>query len=362
MRIISGIVLLGLLSACNEDHPATTTIAKQETKSDSVKAFILSTDSAKRTISLPGELLSYENAQIRAKVQGYIQKLNVDIGSKVSRGQALALIDAPEINTRLLELTEKGKAAQARYRSSKDYFDRITTAAKGKGVIAPLELERIKEQMLADSSDYIAASLAAKSYRQIGSYLAIVAPYDGTITKRNIVVGSFVGNANDKPLFELENNAKLRLQVAVPEIYSNALLLNNAGELTTRSLPDRKIKINLVRKSGSIDSDSRSELWEFEIPNPTGELKAGSYADAKLQFLRSKPSFVVPASSVVTTQERKFIVKVSGNVTQWVDVRAGFNMGEKQEIFGDLQPGDTVVMKANEELKPGTKILLSLMK
>ncbi len=45
------------------------------------------------------------------------------------------------------------------------------------------------------------------------------------------------------------------------------------------------------------------------------------------------------------------------NITKWVDVRAGFNMGEKQEVFGDINIGDTLVAKANEELKGDTKIV-----
>jgi len=360
MRIFAGIVLLLTITACNQQQQQPVNAEKKEEKIDSVKAFVLMVDSAKKLISLPGELLPKENAEIRAKTQGYIKKLNVDIGSKVNKGQVLALIDAPEINTRVLELNEKVKAAKSRYLSSKDYFDRISTASKADGVIAPSELEKTKNQMMADSSDYNAAVFAASSYRQIGGYLAVLAPYSGVITKRNIVVGSFVGNPNEKPLFELEDNTTLRLSVPVPEIYTNATLLNNTGELTTRSLPNKKFKAQLVRKAGSIDNETRSEVWEFEVPNATGELKAGSYADVKLQFLRSQQSFIAPVSATVTTLEKKFVIKISNNNTQWVDVRPGFNMGDKQEIFGDLQAGDTLVLKGNEELKPGTKVIASL--
>ncbi|OQP60075.1 hypothetical protein A3860_34660 [Niastella vici] len=360
MRFFTGLVLYITIAACNE--PKATEPEKKAEKPDSVKAFILTVDSAKKALSLPGELLSNENAQIRAKVQGYIKKLNVDIGSKVSKGQVLALIDAPEISTRIKELNEKVYAAQSRYRSSKDYFDRIYTASKADGVIAASELERTRNQMMADSSEYNASVFAASSYRQIGGYLAILAPYSGTITKRNIVVGSFVGNANEQPLFELEDNSVLRLRVAVPEIYTNAVLLNNTGELSTRSLPDKKIKAQLVRKTGSIDNATRSELWEFEVPNTTGELKAGSYADVRLQFLRSGQTFVVPVSAVVTTLEKKFVIKASSDTLQWIDVRAGFNMGDKQEIFGELKVGDTLIVKGNEEMKVGTKVIPAIHK
>jgi RND family efflux transporter MFP subunit len=255
------------------------------------------------------------------------------------------------------ESNEKVNAALSRYQTSKDYFQRVNTASKTDGVIAPSELQRSRNQMMADSSEYKAALFAASSYRQVGNYLAIVAPYDGIITKRNVEVGSFVGNANEKPLFELEDNATLRLRVPVPEVYTGAKLLDNSVDLNTRSFPDKKFKAKLVRRSGSIDNETRSEVWEFEVLNTNRELKAGSYADVRLHFLRPHLSLVVPTSAIVTTLEKKFVIKVTGNLTQWVDVRAGFNLGENQEIFGELKAGDTIVLKANEELKAGTKLI-----
>jgi len=356
MKKFGTILLLMLLAACNQQDEKAV-VNKTETTPDSVKVFVLAMDSAQKMISLPGELLPYENVQIRAKVQGYVKKLNADIGTFVRKGQVLALIDAPEINTRLLELNQKVIAARSRYQSSKDYFDRINTASQSDGVIAPSELQHIKNQVLADSAEYNASLFAASSNRQIGNYLAIVAPYNGTIIKRNIDVGSFVGNANEKPLFELNNNLALRLRVPVPEIYTGAILPGNTAELTTRAFPDKKFSAKLVRKAGSIDNETRSEVWEFLVPNENNELKAGGYADVKLRFLRSNQSLVVPVSSVVTTLERKFVIKVAGNTAQWVDVRPGFNMGDKMEIFGELKAGDTLVLKANEELKTGTKLV-----
>jgi len=359
MRVLISFTVLLALASCNQNQ-STTSSKKVETKIDSVKVFILALDSAQKIISLPGDLLPYENVQVRAKVQGYIKAVKVDIGSKVRKGQVLALIDAPEINSRVQELNAKEKAAQSRYQSSKDYYDRIGTASKSDGVIAAVELERTKNKMVADDAEYKAAQFAVASCRQIGNYLAIVAPYSGIITKRNINVGSFVGNANEKPLFEIEDNKLLRLRVAVPEVFTNAILIDNSGDLITRSLPEKKFKAKLVRKSGTIDQNTRSELWEFEIPNPTGELKAGSYADVKLHFLRTQQSFVVPSAAMVTTLEKKFVIRLSNNNAQWVDVRAGFNMGDQQEVFGELEAGDSLLLKANEELKPGTKVAIKL--
>ncbi len=360
MRVLISLTILMALASCSQNQ--TSTIKKEETKADTVKVFVLVMDSAQKTISLPGDLLPNENVQIRAKVQGYISSVKVDIGSRVNHGQVLALIDAPEINTRVQELYAKEKAAQSRYQSSKDYYDRIGTASKSDGVIAVSELEKTKNQMQTDEAEYKATQFAVSSYKQMGNYLAIIAPYSGVITKRNINIGSFVGSANEKPLFEIEDNKVLRLRVAIPEVYTNAVLIDNTGDLTTRSFPDKKFKAKLIRKSGSIDNETRSELWEFEIPNTTGELKAGSYADVKLHFLRAQQSLIAPTSAVVTSLEKKFVIRVSSNTTQWVDVRAGFNMGDKQEIFGELKAGDTLVLKGNEELKADKKVITKISK
>lgn len=355
MKILIAILLFFAVISCNEKQQNST--SQKEATADSVMSFIVKRDSVQKTISLPGDLFPDENIQIRAKVQGYIKKLNADIGSIVRKGQVLALIDAPEINTRLQELNEKVSAAKAHYLSSKDYYDRIYTASQTDGVVAGNELEQRKNQMAADSSEYKAAVFASSSYKQIGDYLAIIAPASGIITKRNIDVGSFVGSANEKPLFELDNNSTLRLRVAIPEIYTGAILLNNTGELTTRSLPDKRFKTQLARKAGSIDNETRSEIWEFEVPNSDHQLLPGSYTDVKLHFVRPQKSFVIPTSAVVTTLERKFVIKVSDGTTKWVDVRAGFNMGDKQEIFGDLNEGDTLILKSSEELKEEKRVI-----
>lgn len=359
--LIAIALFLSLVVACNQ-NASTKKIDKAETKTDTVNVFLLVKDTAQKTISLPGDLLPKENAQIRAKVQGYISSLKVDIGSKVSKGQVLALIDAPEIAAKIQELNAKESAALSRFQSSKDYYDRLATASKNNGVIALSELEKSKNQMLADEQEYKASQFSVSSYKQIGNYLAIIAPYSGIITKRNIYIGSFVGNTNEKPLFEIQDNSTLRLRVSVPEIYTNAELKDNTVELTTRSLPEKKYMAKLVRKSGSIDNETRSEIWEFEIPNPTGELKAGSYADVKLHFIRNSLSFVVPVSAIVTTLEKRFVIKVHKNIIQWIDVRPGFNMNDRQEIFGELNAGDTIVTNANEELKSDKKVFIKIVK
>jgi membrane fusion protein (multidrug efflux system) len=363
MQRVFYIIFLGFLGGCHE-RQASTVLSGQPgndpLRPDTLRVFLLKTDSVKKSISLPGELSPLDDVQIRAKVQGYVRQMLVDIGSKVRKGQVLAVIDAPEINSRVQELAERVKVARAKFQSSKDYFDRINTASRADGVVAPSEWQRSKDQMLGDSAEYHAAILSATSLKQTGDYLTIVAPFSGIVSKRNIVVGSFVGTAGDNPLFELEDNSILRLRVAVPEAYTSAVLAGGAGELVTRSLPDRKFRALLRRRADLIDNETRTETWEFEVPNPGGELMPGGYAEVRMLFFRARLSFIVPSSAVVTTLEKRFVIKVENGVTRWLDVRPGFNLGDRLEIFGDLHTGDTLALKGNEELKAETRVVPKL--
>jgi membrane fusion protein (multidrug efflux system) len=349
MKVLILISVLMAFASCSQ-KPTASGAKKEDTKADTLAAFSLKMDTAQKTISLPGDLLPNEGIQIRAKIQGYIASIKVDIGSSVRKGQVLALVDAPD-------LLAKERAAESRYLSSKDYYNRINSASKTEGVVAPSELEKSRNQMLSDEAELKATKLDESSYKLVDKYFAILAPFDGTITKRNVNAGSFVGSSNEKPLFEMEDARLMRLYINVPEIYTGAKLVGETAGVTTRSLPDRKFEAKLVRTAGSIDINSRSEQWEFELQNQNNDLKSGSYADVKLRLTRGRPSFIVPISAVVTTLEKKFVIRIEKGVTQWVDVRTGFMMGEQQEVFGDLNPGDILVLKGNEELKPNKKVV-----
>src|SRR3546814_2793895 len=127
--VAGSLSLLIFVVACSQGRSEKTT-GKTENQIDSVKVFTIETDSVKKTLTFPGELHPNEDAQIRAKVQGYVRKMLVDIGTKVSKGQVLALIEAPELNIRIQELKEKASASRSEEHTSElKSLMRISNAA-----------------------------------------------------------------------------------------------------------------------------------------------------------------------------------------------------------------------------------------
>lgn len=346
-------IIIACFTACTENKTAQKTDVTTTTI-DTVPVFILTSSDVSKSIELPAELLPYETADLTAKVEGYIKDIRVDIGDKVSKGQTLAVIDAPELRTRYVEYQAAISAANAKYQSSKDLFDRLNKASQAKtsGIVAPVDLEKARNQMLADDAAYQSATSLAQSYKDVTQYLIISAPFSGIITSRNADRGALVSRS--APIFTVQNTGSLRLRVAVPELYVSAGTASKEVSFRVESNPNKSFSAQLIRKNGAINPENRTETWEYRFSNAANELMAGSFAYVKLNLQRNMPSFVVAQGAIATNQERKFVIALKNGKTEWIDVRQGMSTEKGIEIFGDLKTGDTLVVRATDERKAGT--------
>jgi RND family efflux transporter MFP subunit len=318
--------------------------------------FVLQKDTVNKQITFPAELIPLERAEIFAKVSGYVSALKVDIGDRVSKGQLLAVLEAPEMVANYAEANADIQTARSKYQGSLDAYRRIVNAAKVDGTIAAGELEKARSQMLADSASLNAARSKTSAYAQLKDYLTIRAPFSGIVTQRNVDPGTLVSTGNTKPLLVVENINTLRLRVPVPEAYTSATSETSAVDFTVDAQPDITYQAKLSRKAGALNLANRTETWEFLFENKGNQLKSGMFANAILKFGRKSPTFLVPASAMATNLEKRFVIRLKDGKTAWVDVRAGINTGDKIEIFGNLTEGDTLLVRATDEIKAGTAL------
>jgi membrane fusion protein, multidrug efflux system len=309
-----------------------------------------------KTLQLNGELIPYEKASIISKVNGYVKKVGVDIGQKVYKGQTLAIIDAPEMNYQIAEANGKAEIALSKSAATKSNYTRLLEASSTPGAVAANELDQAKSQMDADLQSYKAAIAAKNSYSAIGGYLVIKAPFSGFVTARAVNSGDYVSNSGNNLLFEVDDIKKFRLQVPVPEAYTASVLPNDNATFTVSSYPGASFPAKLVRKSGALANDTRSETWEFEVLNNDKKLKSGMFAEMQLPLQRPQQGIMLPNSAFVTTQERLFVIRVKDGKAEWVNVKKGFALPDKTEVLGAIQSGDTIVKNANEEIRDGSII------
>jgi hypothetical protein len=105
-----------------------------------------------------------------------------------------------------------------------------------------------------------------------------------------------------------------------------------------------------------LDPKTRTMAVELDVKNPDLRLGAGMYPEVQWPVKRPQASLLVPPTSIVTTTERTFVIRVSNGVAQWVNVSRGARVGDLVEAFGPLKDGDTIVRRGTDEIREGSKV------
>lgn len=172
--------------------------------------------------------------------------------------------------------------------------------------------------------------------------------------------GALVGPAGAPgvavPMVRIETLSRLRVVVPVPETYAAGVPEGTKVNFTVPSFPGRVFTGTIARVSHSVDVKTRTMPVELEAANSKGELSPGTFADVLWPVRRSYPTMFVPTSSVASTLERVFVVRVRAGKTEWVDIKTGATVDTFTEVFGDLHEGDAVAIRGTDDLRPGSPV------
>jgi RND family efflux transporter MFP subunit len=307
---------------------------------------------------LPAQLAAYQEVSIFPKVNGYVKNVLVDIGSHVTTGQLLMVLEAPELQQAAAQAKERYSRAVADYTISRENYERLKQAARTPGAISPMDLATARSRTEADSALSNAEKAAWQQQEVMLAYLRVTAPFKGVITQRNVHPGALVSaEAKDpKPMLELKEVDHLRLQVSIPETIAATLRNNDTLSFYLSAFPGKRFTGHIARKAMNINQQYRSEPIELDVYNPDERLTPGMYADVLFESKGNPNAFSVPKTAVVTSTERKYVIAVRDGKAVKVDVQTGNEGSSRIEILGDLRPGESVIANADDEIKEGSVI------
>jgi len=357
---VTGITLLSSCGPGKKEQEEQAITVQQENAIDTPTVVLMPVKKGKLngSIAVPGELLPYQEVDLYAKINSYVKKLWVDIGSQVRQGQLLVTLEAPEINSQLAEAESRIKQQEAIYFASKATYDRLLSTSKTPGTVSQNDLEQAEAKKNSDLANVEAARSTYKEVAANVAYLEIRAPFDGVITVRNVNTGAYVGPGGKSadPIFVLQDHKRMRLAVSIPENYTSGLNDKDVVSFSVGALPDQKFTAQVKRLAGALDEKLRSERLEMDVYNKDNRLLPHMFAEVDVPLPSRDSSIIVPKSAVVTSTEKVFVIRVSNNHAEWVDVKKGPSAGDLLEIYGDVKPGDTIVKKANEEIRDGSPV------
>jgi membrane fusion protein (multidrug efflux system) len=304
-------------------------------------------------ISIPGELEPYDEVQVYAKVNGFIQKIYVDRGTYVRKNQLLAVLEAPEMDQQYLSDKSKQEKMHSDYLFTKQNYERLLEASSTEGAVAKIELDRAKSMMQGAKSAYESSKAGTAHASQLKQYLRILAPFDGVIIKKNVSLGALVGPGSNQPLFNIAQGNKLRLTLSIPEKHTASVKDGMKAKFTVSSHPGDVFEAKLSRTSGFLNAENRSLTLEFDVDNSDKKLQGGEYAQVKLNLQRKSPSYWVAPKSVVNAQSGTFIMALSNNEIKRILVKEGVRLDSLVEVFGDISAQEQVLKNPSEELEVG---------
>lgn len=355
---------VGLLSSCGpnkkeKDEQQQTVEAENALDTPTVALISAAKGKLSSSITVPGELQPFLQVDLYAKINSYVKTLLVDIGSQVHKGQLLATLEAPEINSQLEEAKSRIQQNKAILFASKATYDRLYSTSKTPGTVSLNDLEQAQAKMRSDSANVEAAKSAYRVITANLDYLQIRAPFDGTITVRNINLGTYVGPAgggSNQPLFVIEDHKRLRLVISVPENYTGGLHDGSEVTFSVKALQGEKFTAPIKRLAGALDQKLRSERLEVDVINKDNRLLPNMYADVNVPLPARDSSFIVPKTAVVTSTEKVFVIRVVNNHAEWIDVQKGLESGNNIEVHGDIKTGDELIKAASEEIRNGSPV------
>jgi RND family efflux transporter MFP subunit len=306
---------------------------------------------------------------LHARVQGFVEKVLVDRGSIVKEGELLVTLSAPEMEAQVAEAGAKVKAAEsaasearAKLVAAESTYKRLKEASATEGAIAGNELviaeqgaEAARDTVRSSEAAIAAAKASHAAVQKMQQYLNINAPFSGVITERLSHPGELAG-PNTGPLLRLEQVSRLRLVVAVPEANFAGIRAGAKVPFQVSAHPTRTFTGSVARIARSVDQKTRTMPVELEVQNASGLLAPGMYPQVNWPVRSAEPALLVPATSVVRTTERMFVIRVKQGRAEWVNVRQGAREGGQVQVFGDLAAGDLVVKNGSDEIREGAPV------
>jgi membrane fusion protein, multidrug efflux system len=338
-------------------------------KSAHVEMVKVESRSSARTVPLTAELTPFLQTDIEARVPGYVEKVLVDRGSVVHKGQLLVQLSAPEINSQtaaseanLHQAEAEAAQAEAQAAAAESTSAKLEEAAKTPGAVAGNELLQAQKQRDAAQALVDSRKAAVRTARErlqasqaMESYLRVTTPFDGIITDRFVNPGMLIDGGHT-PMLKLQQIAHLRLIVPVPETYTGSVVKGMSAVFHVPARPGRAYTAKVARIPNALDQQSRAMMVELDVYNKDGSLAPGMYPTVDWPVGAGESLLFVPATSVVTTTERTFVIGSVNGRAHWIDVRKGPVAGESVSVRGQIASGQAVVKRASDEIREGTPI------
>ena len=342
-NIILSTIALSVLAGCSggKDNKAA-----QETTEEAipVKVLTLEPTSIATTLDYTADLQADEEVYYAPSAAGRIEKIHVEVGDRIKKGQLIVEMD----HTNLIQAEVELKNLETEYNRA--------VALKQTGSISQQNYDAAVTQ-------YEVAKAKVEFLRENTQMLA---PFDGIVTgkyyeDKELYTGAAVGGASKPSVIAIQKTNPLKAYVNLSEQYYLSVKKGMSVELKSNIYPDRVFEGKVSIVYPTIDPASRTFTVEVKIPNNDEALRPGMYGTINF-FIGETSTLVVPAIAVLKLQganDRYLFLNENGRAKR-VGVTLGRRFDDKVEVFSDdIKPGAQLVIVGQGRLIDGSPLKIT---
>jgi RND family efflux transporter MFP subunit len=315
------------------------------------------------TKDYPGYLTTEKTVNLVARVNGTLQSVSYAPGGRVKKGQLLFVIEPTLYNDKVAQAEAELKTAQAQLEYARNNYSRMKEAVKSDAVsqIQVLQSESSVTEGVAAVSNAEAALSTART--NLG-YCYVRAPFDGTISKSTVDVGSYVGGSlQPVTLATIYKDDQMYAYFNVADNQWLEMSMNN--QQPTKDLP-KKIMVQLGKEgtesypatldylSPNVDLNTGTLMVRANFDNPQGVLKSGLYVSITLPYGEADHAILVKEASIGTDQLGKFLYAVNdSDIVHYRHIEIGqlINDTLRQVLGGQERYVTEALMKVRDGMK-----------
>ena len=329
IKAIAIITAAALLSGCG----ANTEEVSQD-RVEQVRTTPLAYQEVSRQIELSTTLQGYEEMNISPSLTGIIEKIYVEVGDRVRKGDTLVRMDQNQLNTTRLA-----------YANLQIEMNRVRML---------LESEAISQQTYDQTK--LSFDQTAESLRFLEENTFVLAQYDGVISSKSYEDGELYAGA--QPILRLTQIDELKAYVNVPETYFPLVKKGMKVNVYSDIYPDKVFPAVIEIVYPTIDPASHTFTLKLRIPNSSELIRPGMYVSTVLDLGRTE-ALVVPYQAVLRLigSNNRYVFVDEGGVAKRVFVEIGERHDQTIEISSDsLKVGDPVVTTGQAKLVDGVRL------
>lgn len=330
-------------------------------------ATLTSPAQANAVLTASGYVVARRKAAVASKGTGTLIFLGVEEGDRVKKGQVIARLDNSDVTATLERARENLRVAEADFNEAKQSLERQRILLE-RDMVARAEYDIGEARYKRVVAGIDAAKFAVKEAQVAVDNTRIVAPFDGTVLKKNADVGEIVaplaGAASSKAaVVTIADMSSLEVEADVSEANITRVVPEQGCEIRLDAYPDRRYPGYVTKIVPTADRAKATVLVKIKFKDYDNRVLPEM--GAKITFLapgsdqnsvQAKPLLAVPAAAVASRNGRPVVFQVKDDRAAEIPVVLGERIGNLVEIKEGLKEGDKVIGKIDENLRAGSKV------